>query len=66
MSLFVCCDRLAENFKNKAIACCRKVSAIALRTFPKAIALQKSSKIMLSLLWKSECDRLAEILKNKA
>jgi hypothetical protein len=50
-------DRLAENLKNNAIACCRRVSAIA---------LQKTSKIMRSLFWKSECDRLTENLKNNA
>ncbi|MEH2240475.1 hypothetical protein [Nostoc sp.] len=66
-----------------AIACWGRVSAIALRIFPKAIALQKTSTTQLShfahsqerspcrqpqkqcyrLLWKSECDRLAENLK---
>ncbi|MCC5651433.1 hypothetical protein LC609_16665 [Nostoc sp. XA013] len=44
------------------IACCGRVSALAKLTV--GIASQKTSKIKRSLLCKSECDRIAENLKN--
>ncbi|MEH1809670.1 hypothetical protein [Nostoc sp.] len=48
-------DRLAENLKNNAIACCgRMCDRLTENLKNKAIALQKTSKIKRSLVWKSE------------
>ncbi|WP_341524575.1 hypothetical protein WKK05_18230 [Nostoc sp. UHCC 0302] len=73
------CDRLAENFKNKALACCLRMSdrfaenlknnAITLRMLinsPDIFKIKQPQKQGNCLLGKSKSDRLAEKFKNKA